>query len=33
MLYQLYEIQRAMVEPFADFAQAAAKLYSNPTRC
>ncbi|WFF78590.1 polyhydroxyalkanoate depolymerase [Delftia tsuruhatensis] len=30
MLYQLYEIQRAMVEPFADFAQAAAKLYSNP---
>ncbi|WP_027015985.1 polyhydroxyalkanoate depolymerase [Comamonas composti] len=30
MLYQLYEIQRSMVEPFADFAQAASKLYSNP---
>ena len=30
MLYQFYEIQRAMVEPFADFAKAAAKLYSNP---
>jgi poly(3-hydroxybutyrate) depolymerase len=30
MLYQLYETQRALVEPFADFAQATAKLYSNP---
>jgi len=30
MLYQLYEAQRSLMEPFADFAQAAAKLYSNP---
>jgi poly(3-hydroxybutyrate) depolymerase len=30
MLYQIYEAQRALMEPFADFAQAAAKLYSNP---
>jgi poly(3-hydroxybutyrate) depolymerase len=30
MLYQLYETQRSMMEPFADFAQAASKLYSNP---
>lgn len=30
MLYQFYEMQRAMVEPFADFAQAASKLYSTP---
>ncbi|MDR2327772.1 MAG: polyhydroxyalkanoate depolymerase [Acidovorax sp.] len=30
MLYQLYETQRALVEPFADFARATAKLYSNP---
>lgn len=30
MLYQIYEAQRSMIEPFADFAQAAAKLYSNP---
>ena len=30
MLYQLYETQRALVEPFADFAQATAKFYSNP---
>jgi poly(3-hydroxybutyrate) depolymerase len=30
MLYQIYESQRALMEPFADFAQAAAKLYSNP---
>ncbi len=29
MLYQVYEAQRAMMEPFVDFAQAAAKLYSN----
>ena len=31
MLYQLYETQRALVEPFADFALATAKLYSNPS--
>src|SRR6476660_1002238 len=30
MLYQMYEAQRSLMEPFADFAQAAAKLYSNP---
>ncbi len=28
MLYQLYEAQRSLMEPFADFAQAASKLYS-----
>jgi poly(3-hydroxybutyrate) depolymerase len=30
MLYQLYETQRSIMEPFADLAQAAAKMYSNP---
>ena len=30
MLYQLYESQRSLLEPFADFAQVAAKLYNNP---
>ena len=30
MLYQMYETQRSLVEPFADFALAASKLYSNP---
>jgi poly(3-hydroxybutyrate) depolymerase len=30
MLYQVYETQRTMMEPFVDFAQAAAKLFSNP---
>jgi poly(3-hydroxybutyrate) depolymerase len=30
MLYQIYEAQRSLMEPFADFARAAAKLYSNP---
>ncbi len=30
MLYQIYETQRSLMEPFADFAQAAAKLYNNP---
>jgi poly(3-hydroxybutyrate) depolymerase len=30
MLYQIYETQRSLMEPFADFAQAAAKLCSNP---
>ena len=30
MLYKLYETQRSLMEPFADFAQAAAKLYGNP---
>jgi len=29
MLYQIYETQRNLMEPFADFAQAASKLYSN----
>ena len=31
MLYQMYETQRSLVEPFADFALAASKLYSNPS--
>jgi poly(3-hydroxybutyrate) depolymerase len=30
MLYQLYETQRSLMEPFSDFAQAAAKMYSQP---
>ena len=30
MLYQLYESQRSLMEPFADLAQAAAKVYANP---
>ena len=30
MLYQIYEAHRSLMEPFADFAQAAAKLYGNP---
>ena len=29
MLYQIYETQRSIMEPFADLAQAAAKMYSN----
>ena len=29
MLYQVYETQRTLMEPFVDFAQAAAKLYSS----
>ena len=30
MLYQLYESQRALLSPFAEFASAAAKLYNHP---
>ena len=30
MLYQLYESQRALLSPFAEFASATAKLYNNP---
>ena len=30
MLYQLYEAQRSLMEPFSDLAQAASKVYSNP---
>ncbi len=30
MLYQVYETQRSLMEPFAEFAQATAKLYGNP---
>jgi poly(3-hydroxybutyrate) depolymerase len=30
MLYQVYESQRTLMEPFIDFAQTAAKLYGNP---
>jgi len=30
MLYQIFETQRSLMEPFADFAQAASKLYGQP---
>ena len=30
MLYQLYEAQRSMLEPFSDLAKVASKVYSNP---
>ncbi|HZE90184.1 MAG TPA: polyhydroxyalkanoate depolymerase, partial [Rhizobacter sp.] len=30
MLYQLYEAQRALLSPFAEFASASSRLYSNP---
>jgi poly(3-hydroxybutyrate) depolymerase len=30
MLYQIYENQRSVMEPFADLAEIAAKLYNNP---
>ena len=30
MLYQLYETQRSLMEPFSDLAQTAAKLYGSP---
>jgi poly(3-hydroxybutyrate) depolymerase len=30
MLYQVYEAQRALMSPFAEFASASAKLYSHP---
>jgi len=30
MLYQLYETQRALTAPFAEFSSASAKLYSHP---
>jgi poly(3-hydroxybutyrate) depolymerase len=30
MLYQLYESQRSLMEPFADLAQAASKAFNNP---
>ena len=29
MLYQIYEAQRALMEPFAEFANAASKMFSN----
>ena len=31
MLYQLYETQRSLMEPFSDLAHAAAKAYGNPS--
>ncbi len=31
MLYQIFETQRSLMEPFADFAQAASKLYGQTT--
>jgi poly(3-hydroxybutyrate) depolymerase len=30
MLYQLYESQRSLMEPFSDLAQTAAKMFGNP---
>src|SRR5690606_21096714 len=30
MLYQLYETQRSMMEPFSDLAKVGSKVYSNP---
>ncbi len=30
MLYHIYEAQRALIEPFAEIADAAAKLFNNP---
>ena len=30
MIYQLYETQRALLSPFAEFASASSKLYSHP---
>ncbi len=30
MLYQLYETQRALLSPFAEFASASSKLYTHP---
>ena len=30
MLYQIYETQRSLMEPFADFSRATAKMLSNP---
>ncbi len=30
MLYELYESQRALLSPFAEFASASSKLYNNP---
>jgi poly(3-hydroxybutyrate) depolymerase len=30
MLYQLYETQRSLMEPFADLAQSTAKAFNNP---
>ncbi len=31
MLYQIYEAQRSLMEPFTGLAEVAAKLYSNPS--
>jgi hypothetical protein len=30
MLYQIYETQRSLMEPFTDLAQFSAKAYANP---
>mgnify|MGYP006871987590 CR=1 FL=1 len=29
MLYQLYETQRGLMEPFAEFAKASSRLFGN----
>ena len=31
MLYQIYETQRSIMEPFADLAEVASRLYNNPS--
>jgi poly(3-hydroxybutyrate) depolymerase len=31
MLYQIYETQRSIMEPFSDLAEVAAKMFSNPS--
>jgi poly-beta-hydroxyalkanoate depolymerase len=30
MLYQFYETQRSLMEPFSDLAQTASKVFANP---
>ena len=30
MLYQFFETQRSLMEPFSDLAQTAAKVFANP---
>lgn len=32
MLYQIYETQRTLMEPLAEFAKASSKLFRNPIK-
>ena len=32
MLYQIYETQRSLMEPFAELALAASRMFTNPVR-